>query len=334
MKEMTNTPQTHPHLTAIELEWPRISIVVPNYNQGDYLEDTLRSILDQGYPRLELLVVDGGSTDQSVEVIQRYEAHLAWWVSEPDRGMYEAVQKGFARSTGEIMGWIGSDDMYHRYALFTVGEIFERHTQIRWLTGCPTHHDEYGRSFFGGGMRSWSKFNYYRGDFKFIQQESTFWRRALWEEAGAHVDADLKNAGDLELWTRFFRHAKLYVTAAPIAGYRYRRSNQLTLDHLDRYLREAHEALRRERALLSSEDRRTLRRILRIDALVRLVSRLRLIDPARLRRWCGYDALFAYPPPVLFDRKTQRFEIGGKVRPRHSHGRRAPVIPDEISVSQ
>ena len=99
---------------------PLISIVVPSYNQGEYLEETLRSILAQQYAKLELIVIDGGSTDNSVEILQHYDAHIAYWVSEPDKGQADALNKGFTRATGELCNWINSDDLLTPSALHKV----------------------------------------------------------------------------------------------------------------------------------------------------------------------------------------------------------------------
>ncbi len=104
--------------------WPKISIVTPSYNQGQFIEETIRSVLLQGYPDLEYIIIDGGSTDASVEIIRKYEHWITFWTSEPDGGQTNAINKGFKRSTGEIVAWLNSDDLYTAGALFTVAKAF------------------------------------------------------------------------------------------------------------------------------------------------------------------------------------------------------------------
>ena len=111
-------------------ELPRISVVVPSYEQGEYLEQALRSLLLQGYPDLELLVVDGGSQDSSVDVLRNYESYLDFWVSEADRGQTHAINKGFERATGEVLGWLNSDDILLPGSLERIGAAFARDAEM------------------------------------------------------------------------------------------------------------------------------------------------------------------------------------------------------------
>lgn len=114
---------------------PKISIVTPSYNQGQYLEETLRSVLDQRYPHLEYVVIDGGSKDQTVDVIKRHEKQLTYWVSEKDRGQVHALNKGLAHCTGDILGFVNSDDLYLPGALQAVGDWFARNPASEWICG-------------------------------------------------------------------------------------------------------------------------------------------------------------------------------------------------------
>jgi glycosyltransferase involved in cell wall biosynthesis len=201
-------------------EWPRISLVTPVLNSAHYLEATLRSVLSQGYPNLEYIVVDGGSTDGSVEIIRQYESQLHHWISEPDRGMYDAINKGFVRSSGELMGWINASDMLHVGSLFVVGEVFHTFPEVAWITGRATGFNDAGMTVEFLRLRRWSRMRFLAGANRYIQQESTFWRRSLWEQAGGRIDDSKHPAGDFDLWVRFFGHTRLYTVDALIGGYR------------------------------------------------------------------------------------------------------------------
>jgi glycosyltransferase involved in cell wall biosynthesis len=231
----------------------RISIVTPSFNQGDFVEEALRSILDQGYPQLEYLVLDGGSTDASAEVLRRYGDRLAYWCSEPDGGQYDAINRGFARSTGEVMGWLNSDDMHTPWTLSIVGEIFATFPEIKWLTTqFPLRWDARGRVVRCSRRDGFSRPAYMAGENLptgdwyapgWLQQESTFWRRSLWERVGGKLDTRWKIAADFELWLRFFQHAELYAVDTPLAGFR-QHGDQKTNQLKNEYQREAAQILR------------------------------------------------------------------------------------------
>lgn len=228
---------------SMNSEFPKISIVTPSFNQGAYLEQTIRSVLRQQYPNLEYIIIDGGSTDNSVEIIKKYESQLTYWISEQDNGLYHAVQKGFDRSTGEIMAWINSDDMYHNNSLFAVAQIFSQLSNVHWIMGKNTYFDELSTCFVYDGDpydERWSVWRFYNLQKSYyIQQESTFWKRELWEKAGSQIKHNLKLAGDFDLWLRFFEHEKLYSTNVLLAGFRQRSKNQKSKEGIQDYISEA-----------------------------------------------------------------------------------------------
>jgi glycosyltransferase involved in cell wall biosynthesis len=192
--------------------------------------------------------MDGGSDDGSVNIIRNYEDKLAYWISEPDNGQYDAINKGFARSTGDIMAWINSDDMYAPNSFSIVADIFSKFPEVEWITSLyPIGWNWKGQVVDINRISGFDKHSFYRGANlpqkhkyarSWIQQESTFWRRSLWDKAGGKLNQRLNYAADFELWAHFFEHAHLYGVYALIGGFRYQ-ENQKTANHMDEYLNEA-----------------------------------------------------------------------------------------------
>lgn len=285
--------------------WPKISVITPSFNQGHYIEETIVSVLSQNYPNLEYIIIDGGSTDNTVEILKKYDTQLTFWTSEPDRGMYYAIQKGFDRCSGEIMAWINSDDKYHHGAFSIVAEIFTTFKEVNWIMGNPSLLDEKGRIVSVDNCRMWSKYDLYSYDYKYLQQESIFWRRSLWQIAGAKIDTDLKYAGDFELWLRFFRFENLYVTRALIGGFRMRTEKQVSLTFFEKYIEEIELSISREK--LSAVDNNIVKNYKRIQWIVGLLSLLKIFKT----NWILFKFRKKYfkTSEIRFNRITQLFEI-------------------------
>jgi GT2 family glycosyltransferase len=232
----------------------KISIVTPSFNQNTFLDRAMRSVIGQEVEDLEYLVIDGGSTDGSVGTVKSYAARLAFWRSRPDKGYADALNEGFARSSGEVMGWLNSDDMLTPWALRAVETIFRALPEVEWITTLyPLVMNEEGVVIAARQNEGYSAKAFYRGRnvplaprfyTSVIQQESTFWRRSLWERAGAHLDDGLRMAGDFELWARFFRHAELYAVGVPLGCFRFQKQS-FTSSAMADYLNECRTVLRR-----------------------------------------------------------------------------------------
>jgi len=218
------------------VEWPKITVVTAVYNGEEYLEATMRSVVEQGYPNLEYIVVDDGSTDGTAKIIGKYERAVSCRVRQENQGLFAALNAGFARSTGEIMGWLNSSDLLQTNGLFTVGSVFAKLREVEWITGRPTKISATGMTIDVLAVPRWSQGRFLAGANKHIQQESTFWRRSLWEKAGGRLSTEFRAEGDFELWVRFFRHARLHSVNALIGGYRLH-EGALSAGNMERYNR-------------------------------------------------------------------------------------------------
>jgi hypothetical protein len=195
--------------------WPRITLVTPSYNQGQFIEATLRSVALQGYPNLEWLVYDAGSADESVAVIQRYADWMTAWVSEPDRGQSHALNKGFARATGEIMGWLNSDDLLLPGALAQFAEAFAAHPEALLVHGQAYFIGEAGQRLHYHPYAAAYDRKWMLEQCNLIPQPAAFFRRALWETGG--IDEDLHYTMDWDLWLRLKSPAQAIYLPTPLA---------------------------------------------------------------------------------------------------------------------
>lgn len=184
-------------------ELPLVSIVTPSYNQAQFLEETILSVLNQNYPNLEYIIIDGGSGDGSVDIIQKYEGRLAYWVSEPDRGQSHALNKGIARATGDILFWLNADDLCLPGAFSKVADAFSQQPKPRMIIGQAYIVDHEGK--LCGELKcrftSWADCVTRKHD---IRQVATFFDRKLFDELGG-VDESLEYSMDTDLLLRFTR---------------------------------------------------------------------------------------------------------------------------------
>jgi len=178
---------------------PLVSIVTPSYNQAEFLEDTIRSVLAQDYPAIEYLIADGGSTDGSVDIIQKYSSELAWWISEPDEGQASAINKGMSKTKGEIVAWLNSDDLYMPGAVKKSVEAFQDHSQAGMVFGNAVTIDAEGRPIKKLVLPDWELKDLV--GFRIICQPAVFMRRALFEKVSG-LDLEYHYMLDHHLWIR------------------------------------------------------------------------------------------------------------------------------------
>jgi glycosyltransferase involved in cell wall biosynthesis len=287
---------------------PKLTVVTPSFNQGRFIERTIRSVLDQGYPELEYVIVDGNSTDETVEIIRRYEDRLAWWVSEPDRGQTEAINKGIERTSGEIVAYLNSDDYYLPGAFETVVEAFAR-TDRSWVAGAVVDIAEGDPPLELGvwqpdppsasegvlrGRHWWLLAPWH------VPQPSTFWRRELFEEYGL-FRRDMHFAFDAEFMLRLAMAREMpELLRDDVLAARSEHPEQKSRD-LRRWRPEIRRFAEIYRPQLTASERRRLA-VLGVPLRISKAIRTGAIDPAKRRGGQLLDHLPDRVRPPIRDR--------------------------------
>jgi len=220
---MGHIPLELPRIRSVMTALPTLSIITPTLNQAQFIAATVDSVLGQGYPGLEYIVLDGGSTDATADIMAGYAGRLTF-ISERDRGQVDAINKGLRRCTGDVIAYLNSDDVYLPGALQRVGEYFARHPAARAVTGKCRRMDEHGGTvdrFVTTYKNAWLRFTG-RGTLliqNYISQPSTFWRRDVFEQIGGFNDS-YRYAFDYEYWLRIFQVTRIHYLDAWLSAFR------------------------------------------------------------------------------------------------------------------
>jgi len=216
----TEAAPTVPDVMPDGRPWPKVTIVTPSYNQAQFLEETIRSVLLQGYPNLEYIIMDGGSSDDSAKIIKKYEPWLAHWVSKKDKGQGNAINMGFARATGEWLGWLNSDDWYNPLALHNLVSCAERNEATFVVGGCVHYFEKrtQGDRRIQPLPETMEPLTVSRA--MGFDQPASLWKAHLFEQVGP-LDETLNWTFDWDFFVKCIAEAKVVVTRATIAFYRF-----------------------------------------------------------------------------------------------------------------
>lgn len=220
----------------------KFAIVTPAYNASRFIRESIESVISQeGDFEIDYVVMDGGSKDNSVEIIEEYDRQIKdgkypikckkvtfSWKSNGDKGMYDAINRGFTLVNGDVCAYLNADDVYLPGTLALMAKAFKQFPKIEWLKGTTSFIDEESKVYKKGACylynQKWIRMGIYGRNAYFIQQDSVFWRRSLWEKMGAEIDSDLRLAGDYFLWIQFSKYAPLWSINKEVSYFRKSRS--------------------------------------------------------------------------------------------------------------
>ena len=207
---------------------PLVSIITPSYNQSRYLEETIQSVIGQNYAKIEYIIIDGGSNDGSIEIIKRYDGSLKGWISEPDQGQTDAINKGFALANGEILAWINSDDTYLPIAVSEAVDFLIKFPDVGMVYGDANLINENGK-VIGKFPARQTDYKRLRRGYVHIPQQASFFRAHLWKQVGP-LDPSFYFAMDYDLWVRISRLAPIRYIPRTWANFRIHGSGKSVID--------------------------------------------------------------------------------------------------------
>ena len=224
---------------------PKISIVTPCYNSEDTIEGTLKSIYNQEYSNLEHIVMDGGSTDRTIEILEKYRSKITKLISQKDKGQYYAINDGFSHATGEIYCWLNADDILMPWTLQTIAEVFSLDKKIQWVAGMSAYINSRGllkrisNNISAKNHKALQNGWYCKNGYGHLQQESMFWSKELWGKVTG-LNCKYNMAADYDLWIRFSKYERLYSLGIPLSAFRMH-ANSRSVINADQYVYETKE---------------------------------------------------------------------------------------------
>lgn len=227
----------------MEKKLPRISIITPSFNQAQYIEKTIHSVLSQNYPFLDYIIIDGGSTDGTLKILKKYTSHLRWY-SQKDNGQTEALNKGLKIATGDVIGYLNSDDILEKGSLSKIGHFFQVHPEVFWVTGKCQVIDSQGRQIRGIITFYKNLFLLFLRNYKsllllnYISQPATFWRKEIFAKIGFFNDK-YQYSMDYEYWLRIWKYYSLAFLDYHVASFRVHQSSKGS-KYLSKQLKEGY----------------------------------------------------------------------------------------------